>query len=477
MAHHPADLPSLRSTVRLGGRDSDIKTPWFDAKFYPYTPPGVDPVFAVVGDRDTVVCRCVLEKGNSIEVLLWFKDEEEAEEWTLNSLEWAQAENGDPLICITGSVAKIKVLNVKTGELETTLTGHGALINDLAISPLNPRILASGSMDHSIRIWSLDPSHKKNPTMVKCGGGGHKEGILAVGFHRNGRYLLSGGMDTMVNLWVLPELPNNTAGTDKTTLVHYPHFSTTEIHTDFVDCIRFYGDLIISRSAKENKILLWRIDGFNSDDPFPAPSEAPIPPFSSAHVSHTKHQTQNTDSSGTRSAWPGRFQRLLQFDAPLTTLFYMRFGLFHELGHSPILAMGNEKSRIFFWDLKRLESGDVGRVSTKVKSKSKKGKEKESLARVREESIAESATSGASEATSAQASSLGSFSVSGKGKGKAAVGPGTAKAIGDPFFPIPAHKSVVVPKVNFATRQIAWSRGGEWCVVVGDCAMICLFQR
>jgi polycomb protein EED len=54
------------------------------------------------------------------------------------------------------------------------------LINDLAISPLTPRILASGSMDHSIRIWSLDPAHAKSPTMVKCGGSGHKEGILTI---------------------------------------------------------------------------------------------------------------------------------------------------------------------------------------------------------------------------------------------------------------------------------------------------------
>lgn len=231
--HPQGDLPSLRASVRLGGKDSNIATPWYDVKFYPYTPAGVDPVFAVVGDRDTVVCRCVLEKDKAIEIIRWFKDDDENA--SLNSVEWSQSHSGDPLVCIAGGVPKIKILNVKTGELVTTLTGHGALINDLAISPVSPRILASGSMDHSIRIWSLDPTHAKSPTAVKCGGEGHKEGVLTVAFHRTGRYLLSGGMDTIVNLWVIPKLPDENTGTDKPTLIHYPHFSTTEIHTDFVD--------------------------------------------------------------------------------------------------------------------------------------------------------------------------------------------------------------------------------------------------
>lgn len=40
-------------------------------------------------------------------------------------------------------------------------------------------------------------------------------------------------MDTRLNLWVIPDdVPK---GTDKPPLIHYPHFSSTEIHTDFID--------------------------------------------------------------------------------------------------------------------------------------------------------------------------------------------------------------------------------------------------
>lgn len=53
-------------------------------------------------------------------------------------------------------------------------------IEDLAVSPLSPSILASVSMDHSVRFWSLDSAHEKQPCMLICAGEGHKEGILTM---------------------------------------------------------------------------------------------------------------------------------------------------------------------------------------------------------------------------------------------------------------------------------------------------------
>ena len=53
-------------------------------------------------------------------------------------------------------------------------------INDLAVSPLSPSILASASLDYSVRFWSLDPAHDKQPCMLICGGEGHREGLLSL---------------------------------------------------------------------------------------------------------------------------------------------------------------------------------------------------------------------------------------------------------------------------------------------------------
>jgi polycomb protein EED len=50
-------------------------------------------------------------------------------------------------------------------------------------------------------------------------------------------------------------------------------------------------------------------------------------------------------------------------------------------------------------------------------------------------------------------------------------------AIGDPFEDLAAHKEEVVKGLGFVGRQIAWSRGGEWCVVVGSAGVIGVFER
>ena len=47
----------------------------------------------------------------------------------------------------------------------------------------------------------------------------------------------------------------------------------------------------------------------------------------------------------------------------------------------------------------------------------------------------------------------------------------------DPFKKLLPHNVAVVPKVLFASRQAAWSVGGEWMVAVGDQGMIAVLHR
>ncbi|KAK3061546.1 hypothetical protein LTS18_005956 [Coniosporium uncinatum] len=406
---------ALRATERLGTKETNDNTKLYDVSFYPYTAPGVDPIFAVCGDRHTFVCRTAPGKETAIETLQWFEDEDKDHNGpSLNSLVWSRdAMTGDPLLLVAGVSPKIKVLNVKTGELARTLIGHGAPVNDLKISPLSPQVLASCSADRSIRLWNLNPSHRDAPTTHILAGAGHKEQILSISFHYTGRYLLSGGIDTMVNLWVLPSLTGNEEppSDGKVARTHYPHFSTLELHHDMVDCIEWYGDLILSRATREGKIILWKIDGFSSSADPPSLDAAPIANYKAGY---------------TRSCFGGKFQILLQFSTPLTDVFYMRFGLFHQPEKRPILVAGNEKSKFSFWDLRTLEEEHVPVV--------------------------------------------------GKGKARLA-GRQDAHPTDDPFKPLPPMREYTVPKVSFVTRQVAWSNCGEWCVAVGDWAMVCLFQR
>jgi polycomb protein EED len=268
-------------------------------------------------------------------------------------------------------------------------------------------------------------------------------------------------MDTKINMWAVPEDLEHHVGTDKPAMVHYPHFSTTEVHTDFVDCVQWYNDLIFSHACREDKIILWKIDGFSSDSA--EVPDAPVP-TSNAIISKTPVTVPTNSTSGTRSAWGGRFQRLLQFELPNTNQFYMRFSIFHELGCHPVLAAGNEKSKAFFWDLQRLENSGTGENRNEVD----KGVPLGLPRHVREGSASSIASS---------AVSAGSGTTKAKRK-KTKEQPRIERGIADPFQSIKAHKIIEIPKyIAFPFRQFGWSRDGQWCVGVGDHGCINVFHR
>lgn len=81
----------------------------------------------------------------------------------------------------------------------------------------------------------------------------------------------------------------------------------------------------------------------------------------------------STLESYTRSAFGGRFQRLLTFDMVNAEPFYMRFGLYDRPHHRPMLVMGNIKARFSFWDLQKLEEGYDAEELTAKGKKRKKG--------------------------------------------------------------------------------------------------------
>jgi polycomb protein EED len=223
--------------------------------------------------------------------------------------------------------------------------------------------------------------------------------------------------------------------------------------------VQWHNDLILSHACRESKIILWSIDNFSSDRTTPP---APIPTSSAVHSRKPVTIPANSTSS-TRSAWGGRFQRLLQFELPHTNQFYIRFSMLHELGRHPILVAGNEKSKAFFWDLQRLENSGTGEDVSQNMSGIPLG-----LPRfVREGSSASAASSAIS------------------------AGPGNTKTqkkkmqeqvrdrgVSDPFRSIKAHKVIEIPKYKaFAFRHMAWSNDGQWCVAVGDCGTINIFHR
>lgn len=415
---------------------------------------------------------------------------------SVNSVVWTKDSiTHKPLLCIAGEKPKqIRILDIESGEAVRSIPGHGKGINDLAISPLSTDLLASCSEDYTIRLWNLHPKYQDQPCVAMFCGEGHRQPILALRLHPNGRWMLSGGLDTAVCLWAVPSLEELERSNDDSNerkepkIIYYPHFHSTEVHHNYVDCVQFYGDLIISKASRvqndkqSNEILLWKIDGFDPNDPPPS-----APPIPSPDV-HTR-------SSFPHSSRSTGFQRLLTFQMPHSDRFYFRFGLLHTPAMRPILCMGNQESKYFFWDLQKLEEGwDIGEEKPKKRRrKPKSGVSSENLSRlddlrggVKVESFASSDGAGGATREWAMSSSIPSamlMCVSAMPSSTSNSGaPERKYALSDPFLPLKPHHTIT-PKTNlssrqhFATSQMAWSPDGTWLVGVGDFGMMCIFHR
>ncbi|KAM0582920.1 hypothetical protein ACHAQF_004365 [Verticillium nonalfalfae] len=386
---------------------------------------------------------------------------------------WSQdKETGKPYLCLSGEDAKIKIYDVTEGTLVND-------INDMVTSPINPLVIATASDDTTIRIWSLDPDHKDMPCRCILGGEGHQWSLLTLAFHDSGRYMLSAGHDQIVNLWTLPDLPTGTI--QQPLEVHYPHFSTNEVHSGVVDCVAFFGDWILSRACHDDIIALWRIEGFSSNDPPPPPESAPttINPEMLTRSAFTK-------DSPDQHASHSQYTRLLTFFTPGSgNMFFMRFKLHHMPGHHPVLAFCNANSKIFFWDLARITSyhdwtrgliranGDRALMPERpawltpiVHRARPEGKQKPELT-VRERKAADAPPKGI-ELIPGMAELYSKETLqSWDGKYNA----------GDPHTPLQAHRVESIGVKGFVGRYAAWSPSGEWCVVVGSINLGLILQR
>ncbi|KAI5838728.1 WD40-repeat-containing domain protein [Morchella snyderi] len=413
-------FPTVKAII--GPNKGSPGVTYYGAYFYPYTPPGVDPVFAVVGGREVIIARPHPSRG--IEIIHYFHDDLFFPTEALCSACWTRCtRTGAPLLAVGGAAGIIKILNIRTGKVQQTLVGHGDEIMEILVSPTDQAILASASADSTVRLWNIDARYTRQPCALICAGEGHRETILSIAFHASGRYLLSGGMDHIVNLWVLPaaEGAGMAAGSDNPRVLHYPHFATSMVHSNYIDCLAWHGDVVLSKAAKESRIVLWAIQGFTSRVD---PAAWGAPP--------TTHEFRET-----RSVFGAGFERLAMFECRDTEPFFMRFGFFGARGLHPVLAMGSTLGRVNMWDLCRTEMF-----------------RKESGSRGREESVG-----------------------SAGGEVPLGVKVKVVDDVSDPFGLVRPHHFLDIPKVRSPVRHIAFSVGGEYMVMVGEQSMITVCKR
>ncbi|GAB5356854.1 hypothetical protein AAMO2058_000324300 [Amorphochlora amoebiformis] len=196
-----------------------------------------------------------------------------------------------PWLVIGGELGVISIIDVSKACLVRRLRGHIGPVHDLKIHPKNPSILLSTSGDCSARIWDLSTG---NCLLQFSGQNGHKNQVLSGDFHLDGMRIVTGSMDNTVKIWDLtpyndlltnpcspgkkPENSTNPSknkepkirsggedGERKDTKtfyktprqIHYPNFSTQRVHRNYVDCVMFFSDWVLSKST-ENEIVLWK---------------------------------------------------------------------------------------------------------------------------------------------------------------------------------------------------------------------------
>lgn len=514
-------LPRLFTTFRL--QESAC---FWDVRFYPYLDnTATQPIFAVVGTSHLLVCSITGSDDVAVNVLSSIKPElgiDKPELDYVNSCTWCYVDASQPLVVVAGDSGQVNVIEALTGKLYTTLLGHGnGVINDLATHPRYPWIIASASIDTSVRIWDLrrinDPY--ESTCVVICGHGqAHKEGLLTVGWHSSGRYIITAGHDQKLCLWIVPDLDpesnfwdtiskeHRKRSSDDVHVVHYPHFVSSAIHSEYIDKAVFFGDLVISKAALEHKIVLWQITGFSSRQPVPDTDTAPKTNeyLDTRNGFIRKPDTAVTGESSITVQDQYRdkplYQRLLEFDTPACPSFYMRFGFLqpsatHPEVH-PTLVMGNVLSEIRFWDFERLILGHDGGLTEPRSEKgttlakpahSKKGiAKKVSNTKDRMANIAWSHSPsgpGSSDSSIHSASVVPPFAAQNRETSTEVTSlasdirssvegplPDRVKyALSDPHKKLTEHKKIKLPDMPGSTLRAAdWSPCGKWCLVVGE---------
>jgi WD40 repeat protein len=125
---------------------------------------------------------------------------------------------------------------VRTKKLLRVLTEHKLSVESLAFAP--GELLASGSADGTVRLWSLE-----GKALASMGGGA--VGVRCVAFSPDGRLLAAGGTDGAIRLWRVRDRRE---------------LSRTAAHKNTVYCVTFNptGTLLAS-AGFDGAIHVWAV--------------------------------------------------------------------------------------------------------------------------------------------------------------------------------------------------------------------------
>ncbi|GMN56181.1 hypothetical protein TIFTF001_025306 [Ficus carica] len=214
---------------------------------------------ALHGSHGLVTVYQCLE-GGVIAVLQSYIDEDKDE--SFYTVSWACNIDGTPFVVAGGINGIIRVIDAGSEKIHKSFVGHGDSINEIRTQPLKPSLIVSASKDESVRLWNVETGIC---ILIFAGAGGHRNEVLSVDFHPSDKFrIASCGMDNTVKIWSMKEfwtyVEKSFTWTDlpskfPTKYVQFPVFIAS-VHSNYVDCNRWLGDFVLSKSV-DNEIVLW----------------------------------------------------------------------------------------------------------------------------------------------------------------------------------------------------------------------------